>query len=553
MIPSFIRRFFTLRYDYDSIIEQQRAQRLLYINGFILLTTIIWTVIFSVPGMMAGQFELEQIASPIILVATIMLQALIQRGQVLWASRIFVALLFLTNVVPQINNPNSPQLISVMLPIILAGVLLNRTEILAVTTLITIVVLRGTLITDEANALSLSAALGFGFTIFLSGVFLAVFNSSLEEITKSAGDLIIKTRKLGQRRSQSDTDSIEDIVGDAINHLRNRLNYNYVRVVMLDDNEEPTTAYYSSIGVEQIARTNNFNFTSNSAFQQSLNDRTLRIIQQRDPGNISAHLLPSSNSGVVIPAQSFGQVVALFDIQSENIQPIEPELANVLELFVEQVAGTLAYQRITSALRSDILEQQNIINQQRTLLETMQVSQTEGIVTDWQYYLQQRGLESIGYDINDKRQISTLEAGDIPEDLRQSFEGGKVIVQPVGDNQNVIIPIQFRETVVGAISFQIPQEIPITDRKLDFIRSVTERLALALDNKRLLEQTQIQAQRESTANEIGSVLLSSTDVQSVLQTAVSRFNEALGAVSTRIYLQPSTLETADREQREDTV
>jgi len=555
MIPRFIQRIFTLRYDYDTILEQQRAQRLLYILGVVMFITGLWAIFLTIPSMLDGTGTLlDNIIPPIVLVASLLLYNLIQRGNMQATSQIFVALIFLISAPLAVEDVISPTLTNIMLPIVLAGVLLSRRELLIVVTLSILLIARGTFFAPDAVNLNIGQMVAIILVVSLSGLFLALFNSSLENITRAAGDLILMTRRLGQRDHDYDEEiSSETIVTNAINHLRNQLGYSYVRFVMLDDDEQPGLVYYSSIGVEQVAQTTNFSFTSNSAFQQALNSREPQLISQRDPGNISAHLLPSSNTGVIIPARSFNQLVALVDIQTESEDPIESEVVNILDVYISQIAGSLVYQRMVSALRSDILEQQNIISQQRTQIDTLQVNQSEGIVSDWQYYLQQRGMDAIGYDIDEKRQVSDLYAGDIPEDLRPAFEDNEIIIQPAGDNQNVVIPIQFRETVVGAISFQIPAEIPITERKLDFIRSVTERLALALDNKRLLEQTQIQAQRESTANEIGSVLLSSTDVQSVLQTAVSRFNEALGAVSTRIYLQPSAIQPVDRQQREDTV
>ena len=342
-------------------------------------------------------------------------------------------------------------------------------------------------------------------------------------------------------------------MSNAINHLRSQLGYNYIRVILLDEDLQAQQTYYSSIGFERIAEATNFTFTSNSGFQKAIDTGEIQFISKSDIGNLSAHLLPSSNTGIIIPAQSFNQTIALFDIQTENPDPVQPEIATILNLYITQIAGTLIYQRMVNDLTGDIDRQQTIISQQRTQIENMQLLQTEGIVTDWKSYLQQRGLSTIGYNIDKRRQVSDLQMGDVPEVFRSVFEDGEIVVEQNGDAQQIIIPIGFRDTILGVLSFQIPKEIPITERKLDFIRSVTERLALALDNKRLLEQTQIQAQRESTANEIGSILLSSTDVQSVLQTAVNHFNNALGAVSTQIYLQPTSSQATDQTKREDTV
>ena len=49
------------------------------------------------------------------------------------------------------------------------------------------------------------------------------------------------------------------------------------------------------------------------------------------------------------------------------------------------------------------------------------------------------------------------------------------------------------------------------------LRTVANRLGVALESNRLFEQTQAQAQRERKANEIGSMLLSETDIEAVLE------------------------------------
>jgi GAF domain-containing protein len=71
--------------------------------------------------------------------------------------------------------------------------------------------------------------------------------------------------------------------------------------------------------------------------------------------------------------------------------------------------------------------------------------------------------------------------------------------------------------------------------------TVAERLALALENTRLFEQSQSQALRERKASEVATALIGATDVRVVLNMAAEQFKDALGAVNTRIYIQPETL------------
>jgi GAF domain-containing protein len=72
-------------------------------------------------------------------------------------------------------------------------------------------------------------------------------------------------------------------------------------------------------------------------------------------------------------------------------------------------------------------------------------------------------------------------------------------------------------------------------------RNVAGRLALALENKRLLERSLAQAEREHQASEAASLLLSATDVDAVMRLAADRFNDAMGAVRTRIQLRPEVI------------
>ncbi|HEX2619596.1 MAG TPA: hypothetical protein VHL11_05595, partial [Phototrophicaceae bacterium] len=65
--------------------------------------------------------------------------------------------------------------------------------------------------------------------------------------------------------------------------------------------------------------------------------------------------------------------------------------------------------------------------------------------------------------------------------------------------------------------------------------------ALALENKRLFEQTQATAQRERKANEATNLLISATNVEAVINVAAASFNDALGAINTRIHLQPNLM------------
>ena len=124
---------------------------------------------------------------------------------------------------------------------------------------------------------------------------------------------------------------------------------------------------------------------------------------------------------------------------------------------------------------------------------------------------------------------------------------GEPVIEAGRYEQIVNIPIKRRDDVLGAMSFALPLEHKVTERQLEIANAVTNRLAVALENARLVEQSQAQAARERKASEVSSQLLGQQEVNALLETAAQTFSDALGAIYTRIYIEPDALLTREEE------
>jgi GAF domain-containing protein len=100
------------------------------------------------------------------------------------------------------------------------------------------------------------------------------------------------------------------------------------------------------------------------------------------------------------------------------------------------------------------------------------------------------------------------------------------------------------------MTFDIPLDRPVGERQLELARIVADRLGQALENAQLVDQSSSQALRERKASEVSATLISATDVRAVLAIAAETFNEAMGAVATRVTLQPDMFETPRPDRRE---
>ncbi len=158
----------------------------------------------------------------------------------------------------------------------------------------------------------------------------------------------------------------------------------------------------------------------------------------------------------------------------------------------------------------------------------------------WGSYVEGRGRQAIGYNLEGDA-ASPIQATDLPSGLAATLKSGQLEVATEGNNQIINVPIRFRDTNLGAMSFSVPVDQQVSDYQIEVATIVAERLALALENTRLFEQSQSQALRERKASEVATALIGATDVRVVLNMAAEQFKDALGAVNTRIYIQPETL------------
>ena len=83
------------------------------------------------------------------------------------------------------------------------------------------------------------------------------------------------------------------------------------------------------------------------------------------------------------------------------------------------------------------------------------------------------------------------------------------------------IPVKLRDRVIGIIHVEASQgNRTWTDDEVALVQAISERAALALDNARLLEDSQRRATKEQVIGEISTRIGAGTDVESILRTAV---------------------------------
>ena len=88
------------------------------------------------------------------------------------------------------------------------------------------------------------------------------------------------------------------------------------------------------------------------------------------------------------------------------------------------------------------------------------------------------------------------------------------------------MPITLRDQVIGVLDLRSEGET-FSSETVSLVKEVAGRLALAMENARLLEDTRRRAAREQLVGEVTARMRETLDVETVLKTAAREIGEAL--------------------------
>jgi GAF domain-containing protein len=220
--------------------------------------------------------------------------------------------------------------------------------------------------------------------------------------------------------------------------------------------------------------------------------------------------LPNTRSEVALPLTVRGKVIGVLDIQSYEQQAFTPDDVNTLQAMADQVALAIDNDRLLA--------------ESLTSLKQLQAITAESTYRTWKQRLSRK---SHGYTYTPSG-VSSL----VPD---EHAEKTPEAVSPFEDK--ITIPISLRNNKLGEITLKRRGKNPKwTEREQQLADQVAAQVALALDNARLLEETQFRAAREQTISAIGSRLSQTTDLDTLLKLAVQELHQLPDVTETAIFI-----------------
>lgn len=547
MIERFRQR---IHYNYINPVDRQRAYGLTIMNATIAVGWVVGMLALVIPSFftqteLPSDFLISFVAAPIVI---FVLQRFILNSALRAASWLFVAFLFIFTFLPNSSSLITPTIVALALPVVAAGVLLKRNEFFLMLAVVSIsVFISGYYQSQIKQPLTVVPADLVVYSVFnvvlvlvITGIFLYVFSGNAEQLAEESLINRARLEALSDFDQQLAVAQDENTVMLRVAELvTDRLVYTACYVYLFDNRGELNRYVRTGMGTRHAVTRSNLN--QENAVQQAIDQRQTVLISLEDDPARRNHLLPSARFAIAIPLIHDQRVIGALDIQSNRpVQPFTPDEQTVLKLVASEFTSALVRVRENMTMQMAMQEREIINNRLQNQIADLKRSQEQSVGTDWQSYIQGRGKVAFGFDLQ-RDDMALVPAADLPPELRPALESGEMVVQNTPSGQIVNVPIMFRGEILGAMAFTLPPGRSVSERQLEMAQIVSQRLALALENARLVEQSQAQAARERKAGEIASLLIGQQEVSALINVAAQNFNEALGAIYTRIYLEPEAL------------
>ena len=312
-------------------------------------------------------------------------------------------------------------------------------------------------------------------------------------------------------RSAAETTNIKILLDSVVEQISNRFGFYHTGIFLSDSARQKVylAAASSEGGKRMLARGHSLDIGRQGVVGYAVYEKRARISQDIEHENVYFHNpdLPETKSEAALPLMIKNQAIGVLDIQSTEQNPFGPEDLFILQTMADQVALAIQNARL--------------LEESQLAIEQLQAATSKSVQDAWQSYISSHGkgyIYSAG-NVSPISEDSTKETN--PED------------------KSLQMAINLRGQNIGTISLKRhTSESDWTEKEQEFTEKIAAQIALAIENARLLEDSQRRAAREQTLNELTTRLSRSLDLENLLQNAVLELHKLPQVTDATVVIAP---------------
>jgi GAF domain-containing protein len=219
--------------------------------------------------------------------------------------------------------------------------------------------------------------------------------------------------------------------------------------------------------------------------------------------------LPDTRSEMALPLTVAGKIIGVLDIQSTEPNAFAEEDIDVLLTLANQAAIAI--------------ENARLFGETREALESAESAYRGFLRQEWSGFT--RNLEVVGVHYDGK--------------TAETIHSGSDSAGP-SESASLVLPIVSHGEVVGELAVGSEERRQAwSEDEMSVLQAAADRVAIALENARLVQATEDRALRERALSEMGAQIGATVDLDTILQTAVQEVEKMVGDAEVIIQLNTS--------------
>ena len=359
--------------------------------------------------------------------------------------------------------------------------------------------------------------------------------SGLEtEVASRTTDLIHANREISQRskkfeavaqvaRSISATQNLDTLLSQITDLISHEFGFYHVGIFLLDSRREYAvlSAANSEGGQKMLERAHRLRVgeTGLVGFVTSTGRARVALDTGMDAVYFDNPDLPQTRSEIALSLRTGEGIIGALDVQSDQPNAFGAEDVNILSTLADQMSVAIQNAKQFEATR-------------RALNESEALSR-QFVQTGWQQF----GKSQTILGIRHSGAKSTLlyrkgRKGKGGEPAASSREQ----TRPRARGVSLSLPVKLRGEVIGSVDVRSAANRRFDQDELDIVNAILERAAIAMENARLLADSQKRAAKERAIGEITAKISARSEIEDLLKTAAQELNRTLPGTEIAIQL-----------------
>lgn len=374
--------------------------------------------------------------------------------------------------------------------------------------------------------------------ILLTSLFFRYFNNLAQS---TAGQASVASQRLAAvasiGRQTSRVLNYEELISTTVNLIKSQFGFYHVQIFLVDDRREYANLVASTgeAGRRLLERNHRLAVGSDSVIGRVTLSNEVVLVNdtENDPGHAFNPLLPDTRAELALPMQMLidnqTRVIGALDVQSTEPLAFTPSDVQALQALANKIAVSIRNARLFESQAASLSENERLYNEAQSNLVEIQRLNSQLTHKAWEGFLKSSSIVS---GVTATSQGLSEARGWSEQMIEAARRRSPVVTVTENGDTLITVPIILRSEILGVIEVEGGDS-----RNLDVlptVAAISERIASALENMRLVEEAQAASAQEQRISTMVTRFQAAETVDELLQITLEELTDTLDAEAASI-------------------